>query len=81
MMPVRTDYLGDVVPALQRLESVSPKTAGVKIDNNDQHPHRYGVKLWNTFGEWSASERTLAESIHVAIDRAEIDGFGFQEKP
>ena len=72
-----TDYLGDVATAFRRLDEVSPSKCQADINNSDQNQHRYGVTLWNIFGKWYASEATLAASIHVALDRAQIDNFGF----
>lgn len=73
-----SDYLGDVTTAFARLDAVSPKKAEMRITNNDNNPHRYGVTLWNLFGKWYASEPTLAASIHRALDLAEADGFNLK---
>jgi hypothetical protein len=74
------DYLGDVQTAMQRYDDIGPGVAEIKIDSSDQHEGRYGVKLWNLYGRWEASEETLAESIHRCLDRAIIDQFGFDDE-
>lgn len=76
----KVDYLGDVNEAMRRYEYYGPGMANIEAKASDQLPHRYGAILWNGFGKWSASEPTLADSIHVAIDRAVIDRFGFTER-
>jgi hypothetical protein len=73
----KTDYVGDVDPAIRRLDRLCPRFAESRMGTGDQWPCRYHVVLWNLFGKWDASEPTLAESVHVAIDRATIDNFGF----
>lgn len=75
-----SDYLGDVQTAMRRYDNLGPGVAQIDIDSSDQHASRYGVKLWNLYGKWFASERTLAGSIHLAIDLGIIDRFGFDEQ-
>lgn len=79
MKRIYTDYLGDVQGAMQRYDDLGPGVAEINIDSNDLHDGRYGVRLSNLFGRWEASEETLADSIHRAIDRGIIDRFGFNE--
>jgi hypothetical protein len=79
MARTRTDYLGDVTTAMQRFEQYGPGMADIRIKSSDLYPHRYGVLVSNIYGKWEASEPTLADSIHRAIDRACIDHFGFTE--
>jgi hypothetical protein len=65
---------------MERYDDLGPGIAEIKVDSSDQHQGRYGVKLWNLFGRWEASEETLAGSIHRCIDRGIIDRFGFDEE-
>lgn len=76
-----TDFLGDIAPAFARLNMICPNKGDVTIKTSDQLPHRYGVTIWNCYGRWDASEPTLAESIHRALDRAILEAWGFEDAP